>query len=244
MIFGGRVRKMYKGNTVMKWSFREHPHFLGWVSFTESISSFNANIKLKWPKGTIQYCIKTLGILEMFASIPAMHPIDMVLKRLILYAWMTMYSYMCIYIYIWYVQIYLYTTTQHIIDTWPYITSTKKLIYIDHAYQLQGSQIGNPKPPHPKPQGGALLQDSLSYPVERNPGVSDTSPLKLVSCPELCWKYKIQVFVFSQRWNKQKTPKRNWVWNVAKIKNIAGWPTNLSLGLNKKCDSFFQKRPS
>ena len=93
MIFGGLVRKMYKGNTVMKWWFREHPHFLGWVSF-------NANIKLKWPKGTMQYRIKTLGILEMFASIPAIHPIDMVLKRLILYVWMTMYSYVCIYIYI------------------------------------------------------------------------------------------------------------------------------------------------
>lgn len=142
MIFGGLVRKMYKGNTVMKWWFREHPHFLGWVSF-------NANIKLKWPKGTMQYRIKTLGILEMFASIPAIHPIDMVLKRLILYVWMTMYSYVCIYIYT-YVQTYWYThtTIQHIIDTWPYISSTKK---------LQGSQIGNPKPPHPKPQRGRLV---------------------------------------------------------------------------------------
>lgn len=150
------------------------------------------------------------------------------------------YIYRCANIFI---ILYTHTTIQHSIDTWPYITSTKKkLIYIDHAYQLQGSQIGNPKPPHPKPQQGTLLQDSLSCPVERNPHVSDTSPVKLVGCPELCWKCKTQVFVFSQRWNKHKTPKRNWVWNVAKIKNIAGWPRNLCLGLNKKCD--FQKRPS
>lgn len=91
----GLVRKMYKSNTVMKWSFREHPQFLGSVSF-------NANIKLKRPKGCLhlfQLCILWTWSWRGWFCTPE---------------WPCKYAY-----------IFICIEQSTFIDTWRYITSTK-----------------------------------------------------------------------------------------------------------------------